>query len=218
MRKRRFSRGQGSACASSPLRSRGLAEDKGALCGTRAELIHAEEHKWECRAEGRNQKSSPTFPIPRSTLRCAGASFSAPGGTKRGETRQAAWQLHGKVVTIPKGSRNNIDFSPVQLGSSPGACFWHNGAWSWGGRDFGVMSGEIQRDRSLIIEPITLDGFISGLNFPGTPLARPEGNASAEVSLAPALWIKTYRFGVTPQQLALLTHPSASRKCLPSTC
>lgn len=47
-----------------------------------------------------------------------------------------------------------------------------------------MMSGEIQRDRSLIIEPITLDGFISGLNFPGTPLAHPEGNASAEVSLS----------------------------------
>lgn len=69
------------------------------------------------------------------------------------------------------------------------------------------MSGEIQRDRSLIIEPITRDGFISGLNFPGTPLARPEGNASAEVSLAPASWIKTYRSGVTPQQLALLHQP-----------
>lgn len=47
------------------------------------------------------------------------------------------------------------------------------------------MGGVIQRDRSLIIEPITLDGFISGLNFPGTPLSHPGGNASAEVSLAP---------------------------------
>lgn len=44
----------------------------------------------------------------------------------------------------------------------------------------------MQRDRSLIIELITLDGFISGLNFPGTPLSHPGENASAEVPLAPA--------------------------------
>ncbi|KAK2512988.1 putative hexokinase hkdc1 [Columba guinea] len=51
----------------------------------------------------------------------------------------------------------------------------------------------MQRGRSLIIEPITLDG----LNFPGTPLSRPRGNASAEVALAPALSEKTCCFGVT---------------------
>lgn len=55
------------------------------------------------------------------------------------------------------------------------------------------MGGVIQKDRSLIIEPITLDG----LNFPGTPLSRPRGNASAEVSLAPASSKKTCCFGVT---------------------
>lgn len=44
----------------------------------------------------------------------------------------------------------------------------------------------MQRGRRLIVELITVDGFISGLNFPGTPLSHPGGNASAEVSLAPA--------------------------------
>lgn len=44
----------------------------------------------------------------------------------------------------------------------------------------------IQRGRSLITDPITLDGFISGLSFPGTPLFHTGENASAEVSLAPA--------------------------------
>ena len=121
------------------------AADKGALCGTRVELIHAEELVWQVEALSRGKKppkilSNFLHSLQHCVACCAGGSLSAPGN-KAGRSRA------GCVATTLRsgnnsqvGQQQNRFFSPSAWQLSR-CLLWHNEVCSWGGRDFGLMGG-----------------------------------------------------------------------------